>query len=860
MARIPRLLLAIALIGLLAVPVALGASSPQPQPGQRIDLKVLLISPRADDPTFGAWKAQLEREGVPYDGVVVGTPDAPGEEITDARLADYGANRAKYQAVIVATGNLPRPTDQAALAKLEKTFGIRQISDNVWPTPDRGLNYPSVSGEQGGNVGRLTAVGRLAFPYLKGDVPIDDFSWGYQATPIDPQSFQTLVSGPNDSAYVGIHTRPDGGGEEMVMTVASNQFQTHNQLLRHGMLNWVTRGVYLGYQRNHLELQIDDLFLPDDIWDPESNTTNYDPEDAVRMSAADVTRAAQWSRDTELRLDMVFNGGGSVQQMEEHGSDPLLAAAQANKAAFGWVNHTYEHPNLDCQTQRYITRQVTDNLAWARSRGFTGVAAGELVTGEHSGLANLRPGNPGTIDPPLPEAPVARAGGSLPAGSYDYGVTAHSPGGETVASSVRASDVSGSVDLSWEAICHAASYSIYRSPAGAGQWSRVGTVQQPAAAFTDAGPAEISFSDTGGAGTPAAPPSSNGAVLSPYPQNPGFSPALSAAGVRYLATDSSKPYPQDPSSVTGPTWPAGGTFTVGGAQTFPRYPTNVYYNTATREQQLDEYNWLYVRPSGGGNCVDIPNVTTCRDTPATWEEYVRSERDIMFRHVMGNDPRPHYFHQTNLAQSDSPDGAVFYPVVDALRARYRDLFDDRLAPLVQLTSTQIADALKRAAKWQADLAAGRVSAYVLDGRVHVRTAATMEVPLTGTNVGSAYAGHRSGWTTVSANRDATFEPSDPAIATRPAVSGSTMVGRTLTATSGTWRGGPLTGTAYQWQRCNLLGSGCTSIAAATSAQYVLQPADAWARVRAVVSASNWTSGVSQASSAPSGLVLPRLFG
>ena len=46
------------------------------------------------------------------------------------------------------------------------------------------------------------------------------------------------------------------------MTVASNQFQSHNQPLRHGMLNWVTRGVFLGYQRNYLGLDVDDVFLP----------------------------------------------------------------------------------------------------------------------------------------------------------------------------------------------------------------------------------------------------------------------------------------------------------------------------------------------------------------------------------------------------------------------------------------------------------------------------------------------------------------------------------------------------------------------------------------------------------------------
>ena len=47
-------------------------------------------------------------------------------------------------------------------------------------------------------------------------------------------------------------------------------------------------------------------------------------------------------------------------------------------------------------------------------------------------------------------------------------------------------------------------------------------------------------------------------------------------------------------------------------------------------------------------------------------------------------------------------------------------------------------------KWLDDVAAGRASAYIQDGRVHVSTTATMEVPLTGTTVGGDYGGQRSG--------------------------------------------------------------------------------------------------------------------
>ena len=84
------------------------------------------------------------------------------------------------------------------------------------------------------------------------------------------------------------------------MTVSSNQFQLHNHLLRHGMLNWVTRGVYLGTQRNYFMMHIDDIFLPDAKWDP---VTNITPGDASvpTCALAGASRAAPrcgWCRAT----------------------------------------------------------------------------------------------------------------------------------------------------------------------------------------------------------------------------------------------------------------------------------------------------------------------------------------------------------------------------------------------------------------------------------------------------------------------------------------------------------------------------------------------------------------------------------
>ena len=290
-----RVLIAlVAATALLAVPIALAAAPPaRISPGQRVDMKVLLLSADGTEPGFGAWQAELDREGVPYDTFVAYSGQTRQATLTDASLADYATDHARYQAVILAGGdlghNVTNPggsvsylsalsdAEWGALAKFERTFGIRQLSDYTAPAPAHGLNVVG-GATQDGVVATLTDTGKLAFPYLKGPVqianddPVAAETFGYPATPVNGADWQTLLAGPNGTAFLGIYTHPDDGREEMVMTVASNQFQNHNQLLRHGMLNWVTRGVFLGYQRNYLELQVDDLFLGDDAWDPGDST------------------------------------------------------------------------------------------------------------------------------------------------------------------------------------------------------------------------------------------------------------------------------------------------------------------------------------------------------------------------------------------------------------------------------------------------------------------------------------------------------------------------------------------------------------------------------------------------------------
>jgi hypothetical protein len=92
----------------------------------------------------------------------------------------------------------------------------------------------------------------------------------------------------------------------------------------------------------------------------------------------------------------------------------------------------------------------------------------------------------------------------------------------------------------------------------------------------------------------------------------------------------------------------------------------------------------------------------------------------------------------------------------------------------------------------------------------------------------------------------------PANTALPTISGSAVVGQTLTASTGTWSGAP-TSYAYQWRRCDSTGAGCASISSATSKSYTLQSSDAGRTLRIVVTATN-VAGSASATSAQSGVV------
>ncbi|MFE8011938.1 hypothetical protein ACFU3O_04255 [Streptomyces antibioticus] len=234
-------------------------------------------------------------------------------------------------------------------------------------------------------------------------------------------------------------------------------------------------------------------------------------------------------------------------------------------------------------------------------------------------------------------------------------------------------------------------------------------------------------------------------VLPQQPEdNPNLALAVGDNGVDWLGSDNSRePHQRQ----------------VGPATTVPRYPMNVFYNAGRAAEQVDEYNWIYTSRAQGGSgiCEDNPATTTCLAAPldpATGyaEHIVPLETRIALGHVLANDPRPHFIHQSNLAED-----RIAYPVLNGVLDGYDGLFTAD-TPVVNLRMKDIGVELGRRAAWQAALDAGQVTAYRIGDTVTVQapsgTAVTATLPagstLAGGAFGTPYAGGVSGWTPAGA--------------------------------------------------------------------------------------------------------------
>ncbi len=356
----------------------------------QVDARILVISADGSEGILSAITQALGYQGTPYTLWIA--TDHPGG-LTPGRL--FSGSHAFFQGVILTTGDLGyyddssgewrsalTSTEWAALANFEATFGLRQATWSTYPTPDYGFG-PLTSADPYTDPlsAQLTGPGRQVFSYLNAASPVRFVDTScYLATPASG-STPLLVDGSGNA--LALVKRWPNGRENLAFTCDGSQYHEHSLTTAYGAINWLTRGLFVGYRRVYMNPQVDDFFIADDRY--------YGG--IYRMNAADLQRARDWQeafRSTPVgaafRLEFAFNGQGT--EPDYWPQDTLVSATRQLQGHFRWVSHTYTHLNLDHSSRADTRDELTQNLTVAHSMGFTLFSPDALVMPDVSGLGN----------------------------------------------------------------------------------------------------------------------------------------------------------------------------------------------------------------------------------------------------------------------------------------------------------------------------------------------------------------------------------------------------------------------------------------------------------------------------------------
>jgi hypothetical protein len=361
------------------------------QPGTAVDLSILVVTAQTNDYSLESIREALEFIGTPYH-VHVATEN-PGSLISDTLRS---GTRGFYQGVILTSDSLAytpdggntwlsglTPAEWATLEQYEIDFGARRLNWYANPGPNQGLNWPTGAIDTTGNPidAQWSAEGAGNFVYLntRNTYPIENV-WVYFSTPLDANT-KVWLSDNNGNALLAQKTFPNGR-ELLTKTFDSATWQMNSSVLYHGLINWVTKGLFVGDRHTYVIAQIDDVFLADDIY----------TGGEYRQDANDWQAVINWQNTFRQRLsganfrfDMAFNGFGTEGQ---YNPDDLTPLAQATEAEFKWISHTWSHPYLTQMTYAQSMPEIVQNNQKAVDLGLTTYSVKNMVTPNITGLEN----------------------------------------------------------------------------------------------------------------------------------------------------------------------------------------------------------------------------------------------------------------------------------------------------------------------------------------------------------------------------------------------------------------------------------------------------------------------------------------
>jgi hypothetical protein len=337
-------------------------------------------------------------------------------------LIDSASGRGLYQGIVETDSSfkvctttcvsLLSANDVAKLNSYALQYSVRMICYNGRPEAtwglqpgDSGATYLATSPL---NV-TLTSAGANVFPYLNptASIPVSGQGnagiWAYRALPTAAANETTtpiLISGSNTVGV--IHLTADGR-ETLTLTMGNYPGYLHSMAFSYGVINWVTKGVFLGSRRAYLNPEIDDMLLGNRLYAPTLPQCLNDQSCPTYFATGDDLQAvADWQANLQLNPlfqtfheMFAYNGVGTTWFPA---TDPIFAKIAALNSKFTWVSHTWDHANLDCYTTDtngvcvpatldQSLAELNQNIAIASTLGIT-LDRTDMVTPFNGGLTN----------------------------------------------------------------------------------------------------------------------------------------------------------------------------------------------------------------------------------------------------------------------------------------------------------------------------------------------------------------------------------------------------------------------------------------------------------------------------------------
>lgn len=388
-----------------------------------LDMRVLVLSAtrsNTSEPGLRLIRENLEGLGIPYthvhltrDGVRLssgkldleyepeGDPNRPHGRymgiVLTSDLVAYQDNEGTWHSSLT-------PEQWAQLAAYEAKYHVRRVAVSAFPRPTYGVE-PAGEPQTAPNALLMQDAAKEFSSGLVANarMPLKG-SYQNPARIVDPTLATPVALFENQSTN-GIEkpvaatiSRYTNGREQLNFYFAQSPYLSasfYNNVL---WVNWLTRGVYQGRRRIYLNLQVDDLFMPNGMWHMDLRLAPSDGYREYRITTDDLQELVSWQRSFQQRLpsgstfkiEMIPNGKG-VWEARGYAHDPLFRAARKIIPEFHWVSHTFSHPDLDRISSKRLTEEIQSN------RSFMDDLIGEhteyfsphsLVTPHISGLFN----------------------------------------------------------------------------------------------------------------------------------------------------------------------------------------------------------------------------------------------------------------------------------------------------------------------------------------------------------------------------------------------------------------------------------------------------------------------------------------